>query len=615
MSIFDRLRSVVDRVVGAPVPSTGTPPVTPQDGEPLSDLSVAQLRAIIRDHDRGIFTRSGLLADLVRHDADVMGALQQRLLLQGAYETKITGPDGSDSDLAWESICPPSVAVDLWTDAVLLGFGLAQVVWRTSPDRPDVLLPRLHSVHPSAIEWSETEAQWYVSTTRGRHPITPGDGQWVLYAPRSDRAPWRWGALAAVGEWYLSDSFAAADGRRRSEVVGQGIWKAKLPAGGAQTPDGKSFVSKLRTLGRGGVIPIPQGSTPESSYDVELVEAAGDLHAIFEWLMRTGGGRIRLAILGQDLTSQNNSVGTNASSNTGADVLRMIVRADAKAWEACIEEQLLRPLDAYLGRAGSELSVDYDESPDPETMARAQTETARAAMEWRAAGVAVDMEAMADSVSVPRLAPVEVVAPAPVEAPATQPEPAATLAAPDLSPPKGVREACARGLVLYEEGKGGDGLVRATVDWARRLARGENATRDKLVKMRAWHARHEDDRREGWDSPPTPGYVAFLLWGGAAGRSWAEAMVPRLDTKARALAAPKLPTGDDITREMVRLLQAHGVAGIPDVLAALEGAQPAEVRDRLAKAIDKTPPAEMVREIARGLVLARLVGKAQAVVG
>lgn len=610
MSILSRFRSVVDRVVGAPVPATGSPAVTPQDGEPLSDLSVAQLRSIVRDHDRGLFARSGLLADLVRHDADVMGALQQRLLLQGAYETKITGPDGSDSDLVWESICPQSVAVDLWTDAVLLGFGLAQVVWRTSPDRPDVLMPRLHSVHPSAVEYVETEAQWYVATTRGRIPITPGDGQWVLYTPRSDRAPWRWGVLPAVAEWYLSDSFAAADARRRSEVVGQGIWKAKLPAGGAQTPDGKSFVSKLRSLGRGGVIPIPQGSTPESSYDVELVEAAGDLHSIFEWLMRTGGGRIRLAILGQDLTSQNNTVGTNASSGTGADVLRMIVRADAKAWESCIEEQLLRPLDAYLGRAGSELSVDYDDSIDPETMARAQTETARAAMEWRAAGVAVDMEAMADSVSVPRVAPVL----APTPAPTPQPEPAATLAAPDLSPPKGVREACARGVELYEAGHGGDGLQPTTIRWARRLAAGAPATRDKLVKMRAWHARHAGDKAEGWDSPPTPGYVAFMLWGGAAGRSWAESMVPKLETKARALAAPKLPTSDDITREMVRLLQEHGVQGIPGVLAALDGAQPAEVRDRLARAIDKTPPPELVREIARGLVLARLVGKAQAVV-
>ena len=386
------------------------------------------------------------------------------------------------------------MAVDLWTDAVLLGFGLAQVVWRTTPDRPDVLLPRLHSVHPSAVEWSETEAQWYVSTTRGRIPSGPVTGSGCC-TPAIRPGPVAVGRPRRGGRVVPSDSFAAADGRRRSEVVGQGIWKAKLPAGGAD-PDGKSFVSKLRTLGRGGSS-HPAGQHPGVELRRGTRRGRGRPPRHLRVADAHRGGRIRLAILGQDLTSQNNTVGTNASSNTGADVLRMIVRADAKAWEACIEEQLLRPLDAYLGRTGSELSVDYDEAMDPETMARAQTETARAAMEWRAAGVAVDMEAMADSVSVPRGAPV--VAPvAGTAAPVEAPQPTATLAAPDLSPPKGVRE-------------------------------------------------------------------------------------------ARALAAPKLPTSDDITREMVRLLQAHGVAGIPDVLAALEGAQPAEVRDRLAKAIDKAP--------------------------
>ena len=36
--------------------------------------------------------------------------------------------------------------------------------------------------------------------------------------------------------------------------------------------------------------------------------------------------------------------------------------------------------------------------------------------------------------------------------------------------------------------------------------------------MRAWHARHAVDKRPDWDNPPTPGYVAFLLWGGEPGR-------------------------------------------------------------------------------------------------
>lgn len=121
----------------------------------------------------------------------------------------------------------------------------------------------------------------------------------------------------------------------------------------------------------------------------------------------------------------------------------------------------------------------------------------------------------------------------------------------DFSPPQGVRDACARGVELYEEDHGGDGLVDDTIAWARRLARGEDATPEKLVKMRAWHARHAVDRREGWDAPPTPGYVAFMLWGGAPGEAWSGKMVERMEAAdakrvARAaLAAAGDPTGGD----------------------------------------------------------------------
>ena len=99
----------------------------------------------------------------------------------------------------------------------------------------------------------------------------------------------------------------------------------------------------------------------------------------------------------------------------------------------------------------------------------------------------------------------------------------------NLTPPEGVRSALRRGLKLHEEGHSGDGLVPETVAWARRMANGEAASEAKIRKMRAWHARHAVDRRPGWENPPTPGYVAFLLWGGAAGRSWAERKVAELD--------------------------------------------------------------------------------------
>jgi HK97 family phage prohead protease len=98
-----------------------------------------------------------------------------------------------------------------------------------------------------------------------------------------------------------------------------------------------------------------------------------------------------------------------------------------------------------------------------------------------------------------------------------------------LTPPQGVREALRRGLELHEAGASGEGLQPETVAWARRMARGEQASRDKIVKMRAWHARHAVDKRPGWDSPPTPGYVAFLLWGGEPGRVWSNKVAAMID--------------------------------------------------------------------------------------
>lgn len=97
--------------------------------------------------------------------------------------------------------------------------------------------------------------------------------------------------------------------------------------------------------------------------------------------------------------------------------------------------------------------------------------------------------------------------------------------------PEAVRAACRRGLALHAKERSGDGLVPATVGWARRLAEGGAITERKLRKMAAWHARHGVDRRPGWSAPgrETPGYVAFLLWGGAAGRSFAARLLRKLD--------------------------------------------------------------------------------------
>lgn len=100
----------------------------------------------------------------------------------------------------------------------------------------------------------------------------------------------------------------------------------------------------------------------------------------------------------------------------------------------------------------------------------------------------------------------------------------------DFTPPQGVRAACKRGLELRPE-HGGDGLTQAAVSWARKLASGSPISPEKAKKMNAYFARHVVDKKAGWDSPPTPGYVAWLLWGGDPGKAWSAKLTKQLNAK------------------------------------------------------------------------------------
>lgn len=98
-----------------------------------------------------------------------------------------------------------------------------------------------------------------------------------------------------------------------------------------------------------------------------------------------------------------------------------------------------------------------------------------------------------------------------------------------------------RGLRLYEEGRGGDGLVEATIRDARQMASG-SISEAKVRRMGPWIARHLVDfdapANSDPDDPdyPGPGLVAHLLWGSGPDRAgaertqaWAERETERLE--------------------------------------------------------------------------------------
>lgn len=91
--------------------------------------------------------------------------------------------------------------------------------------------------------------------------------------------------------------------------------------------------------------------------------------------------------------------------------------------------------------------------------------------------------------------------------------------------PEGVQSAAKRAVKWIEEGKAGDGFTATGRRRASQLAKGGSVSRDVVVKMRAYFARHIVDKKgEGFNAGekgyPSPGRVAWDAWGGDAGRTW-----------------------------------------------------------------------------------------------
>ena len=86
-------------------------------------------------------------------------------------------------------------------------------------------------------------------------------------------------------------------------------------------------------------------------------------------------------------------------------------------------------------------------------------------------------------------------------------------------PPQEVRNNAKRGLELRKEhGRGG---TEVGVARARDLSNGKALSLDTINRMISYFARHEVDKKgEGWGKD-SAGYIAWLLWGGDAGRAWA----------------------------------------------------------------------------------------------
>ena len=93
-------------------------------------------------------------------------------------------------------------------------------------------------------------------------------------------------------------------------------------------------------------------------------------------------------------------------------------------------------------------------------------------------------------------------------------------------PNEGMKEAARRALAWKEEGR--DGGTRVGLARANQIVNGEKLSEDTILRMYSFFSRHEVDKEAegfnaGEDGFPSPGRVAWDLWGGDAGYRWATA--------------------------------------------------------------------------------------------
>lgn len=170
-----------------------------------------------------------------------------------------------------------------------------------------------------------------------------------------------------------------------------------------------------------------------------------------------------------------------------------------------------------------------------------------------------------------------------------------------FAPPEAVQSAARRGLELRRKWKRG-GITNAEaseqgigsgVQRATNLANGNRVSRRVVGQMAGFFARHaknyRPDEKEA-DGGPTAGTIAWLLWGGNAGRSWAESIMRRLEAadvrkEGEGGAAPAAATGSGPTVDAVHVPGPLGGTGKP------------KRRRRVVKSDPKTPakPSERIR--------------------
>ena len=319
-----------------------------------NEWDVTGLRDALEAHEIGQFQKSAMLVDWLGRDDRVSSALGTRVrAVQGLPFRLDPSEEGSNPTLArqlalgakkiWPRAAPRPLQAEVMRWMSLLGFAVAQILWDT---RDGVWVPTLEWWHPQFLSWRWDLGCFQASSLDGIELVTPGDGQWVVFAPNGLYRGWYHGGVRSLALLALLRQYALRDWARASEMYGLGIRVGYVPPN--TDPDDESrFIDQLVNLGAESVLMLAKGADEQGDFEFDLKALAGTFNGeLFERLGARCDTGITLQLLGQNLTSEVKE-GSLAAARVHGDVRQDYLESDVAGLSADWREQVLAPWAAF----------------------------------------------------------------------------------------------------------------------------------------------------------------------------------------------------------------------------------------------------------------------------
>ena len=301
--------------------------------------SLPLIKCALVDHMRGIFNLPADLADEVSGDDRVQATIGSRT--GGLFSQPVKHKGGSDRcrkawRQVWPKLLPQSVASEIMTWAVLLGFCVCELLWDTSvfPWQP-----YLKVWHPKFIWYRIERREYWAITMDGIVPIVPGTGKWFLFTPHGQYRGWVRGVIRSIAEKWFIKGLAWRDWARFNERHGLPIIKAKVPAAG-DINQKINFIAAMAQLGQESVIGLPQ-NVDGTGYDAELLEARDRAWESFKGTIDRCDMSIVLPIMWQNLTTEVKE-GSFAAAREHGDIRQNALEFDNATLSEHVYEQIAR---------------------------------------------------------------------------------------------------------------------------------------------------------------------------------------------------------------------------------------------------------------------------------